>query len=418
MVKIIFVCLLFVASMSSNGQSLDDINQMMGKQQNAEAKTAIDRFLTDAKNSAKSDAWYYKGRIYNSLSYDKGTAPADAFNLKLQAFEAFKKNQQLDAKDLRMKVEAYKSYLDLYYGLYDLGANFYNAKEFDNAFQSFGKALEIKDFILDKKYAYPEAKLYALDTSLVMNTAIAAMQSKNSDGAALFYKKLTDANVEGDTYKEVYEFLADYYSNKDDSTNLHAILEKGKKLYPATEYWTSLEIDKLRSKGDKEVLFAKYEELIAQNPTSYVLPYNYSIEIFNSIYGKDAKSADEKAAKAKLSELLKAAMKNDKGMDATILMTKHTYNMSSDLSIAANLVKGAKPEDVKRKADLLAQTKKQMDEFLEYAKLASTYYDSLASLKPVQRATYQELLSNMSEIYNYKKDVKSAAETDKKRAAL
>ena len=67
---------------------------------------------------------------------------------------------------------------------------------------------------------------------------------------------------------------------------------------------------------------------------------------------------------------------------------------------------------------MVAQTKVQMDEFIEYAKLGVTYYESLPTLKPVQKATYQELLTNMSEIYNYKKDVKNAAEVDKKKAAL
>ena len=59
-----------------------------------------------------------------------------------------------------------------------------------------------------------------------------------------------------------------------------------------------------------------------------------------------------------------------------------------------------------------------MDEFLVYALKASTYYDALPTLKPAQKGSYQELLTNMSEIYNYKKDPKKATELDKKRGAL
>jgi mevalonate kinase len=200
--------------------------------------------------------------------------------------------------------------------------------------------------------------------------------------------------------------------------NFNAIIEKGKKLYPESEYWVSMQLENMRKNSDQAQMFAKYEEMIAQNPTNYVVPYNYSIELFNSIYGKDAKPADEMAAKDKLTAALKKAIANDKGKDATILMTKHLYNKSSDMSIAATLVKGTKPEDVKKRAELVEKTKAQMDEFLEYAKQGVAYYESLPSLKPVQRATYQELLTNMSEIYNYKKDTKSAAEIDKKKAAL
>ena len=418
MIKLSTACLLFFYSINSMGQSLDDINKMMEKQQFAQAKTAIDAFIADPKNATKSDAWYYKARIYNALSYDKTVPLPEVYDLKLQAFEGFQKTQQLDSKDLRLKLEDHKSYLDIYYGLFDLGANFYNAKQFDKAYDAFNKALVVKDFILDKKYTYTNVQLYPLDTALVLNTAIAAMQTKNEEGAVSNYKKLTDANVSGNAYQEVYEYLADYYTKKDDQANLLTILEKGKKLYPKNDFWVSMELDALRKKGDQPLLFAKYEEMMVADPANFVVPYNYSIELFNSIYGHNAKPADEKAIKVKLTEILTKAMANDKGIDATVLMSKHQYNLSSDLSIATNLVKGTKPEDVKKKADLSAQTKKQMDEFLVYAKLASTYYDALPTFKPVQRATYQELLGNMSEIYNYRKDVKAAAETDKKKTAL
>lgn len=418
MTKISIVCLLFFYSITGMSQSLDDINILMEKKQFKEAKTAIDKHLADAKNSSKADGWYYKGRIYNALSYDKATPPAEAYDLKLQAFEAFKKNQQLDSKDLRMKVEGYKSYLDLYYGLFDLGATFYNEKGFDKAFNSFKNALEVKDYMLAKQYTFSESTLYPLDTALVLNTAIAGMQSKNEDAAAVYYRKLTDANVVGDSYQEVYEFLADYYTKKEDAANLKAILDKGKMYYPKNEFWTSMELDAVRKKGDQAALFTKYEEMMAANPSNFIIPYNYSIELFNSIYGKEAKPADEKAAKAKLTTVLKAAIANDKGIDATVLMTKHLYNLSSDLSIAASLTKGTKPELIKKKADLVAQTNKQMDEFLQYAIQASAFYDAQASLRPAQKGSYQELLTNMSEIYNYKKDVKKATEAEKKKTAL
>ncbi len=418
MKQISIACLLFFYSISSMGQSLDDINNMMGKQQFREAKTAIDKFLADPKNSTKGDAWYYKGRVYNSLSYDKAVPREEAYSLKMDALTAFKKTSELDSKDLRLKVEGYKSYLDIYYALFDLGANFYNDKAFDKAYNAFRSAIDVKDFILAKKYDFPEAKLYPLDTALVLNTAIAAMQSKNDSGTIAYYRILTDANVSGESYKDVYEYLADFYMKKDDMPNFKAIIDKGKKLYPESEFWVSLELESMRKNVDQAQLFAKYEEMIEQNPTNYVVPYNYSIELFNSIYGKDAKPADEKAAKEKLTASLKKAIANDKGKDATILMTKHLYNLSSDMSIAASLVKGTKPEDVKKRADMVAKTNVQMDEFLNYAKLGVAYYESLPTLKPVQRATYQELLTNMSEIYSYKKDTKNAAEIDKKKAAL
>ena len=419
MTKISILFLLCLCSFSGMAQSLDDINKLMEKKQFNEAKTAIEKHLADPKNSAKSDGWYFKGRIYNSLSYDTVTAPADAYAYKLQAFDAFKKTQELDKNDLRLKVEAYRSYLDLYLGLFDLGAKFYNTKDYKNASNSFKQALDVKDFMMSKNYTFTEVKLYALDTSLVLNTAIAAAQDKNEDMAVVYYRKLTDANVSDKSFQEVYEFLADYYTRKADLTSQQAILQKGKKLYPQNEYWTDLEMETVRKTGDKTALFAKYEEMMVNNPSSFLLPYNYAIDLFNSFYAKGVKSENISAAsKEKLNSILKLAIANDKGIDASVLMTKYLYNVSSDMSIAANLIKGTKPEDVKRKAAMVAETIKKMDEFLAYGLKVAAFYDALPTMKPVQKATYQELLSNMSEVYNYKKDTKKAAETDKKRQAL
>jgi hypothetical protein len=418
MTKISIVLMLCFCSLAGMAQSLDDINKMMGDKKFNEAKVAIDKHLADPKNAAKSDAWYFKGRVYNSLSYDNAVEPGLAYDYKLAAYDAFKKNQELDKNDIRLKVEAYRSYLDLYLGLYDLGAKFYNNKDYKNAFNAFTKALEVKDFMMGKQYNFTEVKLNALDTSLVLNTAIAASQDKNEEMAVKYYRVLTDANVTDKNFQEVYEFLADHYSKKGDTANMLAIVEKGKRFYPQNEYWNDLEMETVRKSGDKALLFAKYEEQIAKNPSSFIMPYNYSIDLFNNLYAKDAKPDNIDAAREKLTATLKAAIANDKGIDASVLMTKHLYNVSSDLSIATNLVKGTKPEDVKKKAALAAETSKKMDEFLTYGQAVAAYFDAQPTLKPVQKATYQELLSNMSEVYNYKKNAAKAAEMDKKRLAL
>jgi hypothetical protein len=251
-----------------------------------------------------------------------------------------------------------------------------------------------------------------------LNTAIAASQDKNEEMAVKYYRMLTDANVTDKNYQEVYEFLADHYSKKGDTANMLAIVEKGRRFYPQNEYWNDLEMETVRKSGDKALLFAKYEEQIAKNPSSFIMPYNYAIDQFNNLYAKDAKPDNIEAAREKLTATLKSAIANDKGIDASVLMTKHLYNVSSDLSIATNLIKSTKPEDVKKKAALAAETSKKMDEFLTYGQSVAAYFDAQPTLKPVQKATYQELLSNMSEVYNYKKNAAKAAEMDKKRLAL
>ena len=419
MTKFSIVAAFCLGSFGLQAQSLDDVNKLLNEEKYVEAKAAIDKLMTDPKNQAKSDAWYFKARTYNAYSFSKTIPDAEKYNAKLQAFEAFKKTQELDKNDVRLKLEGYSSYLNLYAGLYDVGAGAFNAKDYDQAFNAFKSALDVENFILNRKYTYEGTNLYALDTSLVLNTAIAAMQAKKEDEALVYYKKLVDGNVSEKQYQEVYEYLVDYYIKKDDQANLQPTLEKAKRFYPQSDFWIDVEMEAVRKKGDKPALFAKYEELIAKNPTNFLLTYNYAIDLFNNVYVGENKDADQTAEKEKLTTALKAAIANDKGIDATVLMTKHLYNLSSDLSIAANLAKGTKPEDIKKKADLTAKTKAAMNEFLSYGDKVAAHYDpQVATLKPVDKAKYKELLANMSEVYNYLKDPKKQAEIDKKRATL
>ena len=415
MKKVILLSLLCFFTLSTFAQSLDDINAIMDKRQYKSAREAIDKYLADAKNTSKADGWYYKGRIYNAYSYDSTLSKKDIYDLKLQAYEAFQKYQQLDDKDLRMKVEQYQSYLDLYSGFYDLGAIQFNNKDYAGAYESFKKALDVKDFIVSKQYTYPQIKLHPLDTALVLNTAIAATQAKNLDNAIVYYRKLTDANVAGKGYEEVYEYLADYYTKKEDFTNVAGILEKGKRFYPQNAFWNELELRQVSAKGDKVALFAKYDELLAKDPTSYQLAYNYSIELYNNMYGKDAGKITD-AQREKLTSTLKAAIASDKGIDATMLMANHLFNVAADYSSQASLIKSTKPEDVRKKKELKDQSVKVMNETIPYAEAAVKFYESTPNLRPVQKANYKIALGYLSDIYSAKGDAKKAAEYDKKKA--
>lgn len=417
MKKMYLLLVMMVSSMAGFSQSLDDIADMMAKKDFAGAKAAIDKYLSDEKNAAKAEAWYYKGRVYNSYSYEKSTPESEMFGLKTAAFEAFKKNQAMDSKDVRMKIENYGSYLDLYYGFYDLGATLFNGRKYDDAFGAFKKALEVGEYILGKKYTYPQATIYTLDTALVLNTAISATQAKKDDESIVYYRKLTDANVSGEGYKEVYEYLVEYYNKKGNKEELDQILAKAKRFYPTNNYWNQVELDNIAAKGDKDVLLAKYEEMLSADPENFALNYNYAVELYNKNYGSDDKKADE-ASREKLTAVLKKAIAIDKGIDATVLMANHTYNMASDAVSAASMVKGTKPEDVKKKNELKAISNKKMDDCIVYSDQVVKFYEGMSDLKTKQTANLKIVLGYLTDIYNLKGDMKKSAEYEKKRVGV
>ncbi len=417
--KKIFILMLMLFSASFVfAQSLDDIGEMMNKKDFTGAKNAIDKYLSDPKNASKADGWYFKGRIYNSLSYEKSTPENTLYDLKVAAYDAFKKYQQIETAEMnRMKLENYASYLDLYFSFYDLGANLFNNKSYDAAYSAFKKALEVEDYILAKKYVYTQATLHPLDTALILNTAIAATQAKKDDESVQYYRKLTDANIAGTGYREVYEYLLDYYYKKSDIGAAKEILAKAKKAYPAdNDIWLQIEIDNIAKSGDQAALFAKYEEIIANDPSNFTQAYNYAVEIYNTLYGKDAKPDD--ARKERLTAVLKGAIANDKGIDATVLMANHLYNVAADYSTAASVIKGTKPDDVKKKNELKALSNKKMDECIVYSENAVKYFDGKTDLKPMQVANYKIVLGYLADIYNLKGDKKKADEYEKKKASI
>ncbi len=416
-----FTVLLFTCSFVF-GQSLDDINKFMLLQQNKKAKEMVDKFLTEPKNAAKGEGWYYKGRIYNALSKDSTATPSDAMKLKLDAFEAFKKYQQLDAKEESFIAEKHGSYFDLYNGLYDIGAKEFNGKNFANSFEGFKNALAVEDYVNAKGYDYNSYKFPKLDTPLVINTAVAANQAKNEDAAVSYYRKLTDASVSGQQYLNIYQYLVEYYNKKNDDANVTAMLAKGRSVYPNDDYWTDFELDKISKKGDKQLLMAKYKELIKANPTKFTYPYNLAVELYNQIYVGDKRPANSRALKDTLTEAIKTAIATEaldkKGIEGKTLMVRHLYNWAYDCQDSSKKIKGVKPADIKMRNDYKALSMKKIDECIPYANAVADYYAALPTLKPVQKANYKDVLDKLSQFYGTKGNPTTAAEYDKQKIVV
>ena len=409
-----FSFVLFVAAVA-NAQSLDDIGKLMEKNKYAAAKVSIEKYIADPKNAASAEAWYYKGRIYNSLSKDSTVAKQDAYNYKQTAFDAFKKNQQLDKFDLRMKTEFFKSYLDLYLGFYDLGAQNFNLKNYSAAYNSFSKSQEMENFILSKNYLYDEIKLNKLDTALVMNIAASALQASDTLNAVINYRRITDAGITGLDYERVYEYLARYYLEKKDNSNAQMILAKAKTAYPTNNFWNALEVEQISKSGDIKALLARYDELYNKDPRNFANSYNYAVEMYNTLWANVNKSPDT-ALFLKLTTVLKSAIAVDESMDATMLLNNHLFNVAADYSTKAALIKvikTTKPDELKKKKDLNESSINYMNELIPYGESMIKFLSAKTTLTTKQKINYKQVANYLSDAYRVKGDLKKSAEYDK-----
>jgi len=194
------------------------------------------------------------------------------------------------------------------------------------------------------------------------------------------------------------------------------MLSRAKVAYPQNNFWNEVEMQKLTQSGDKKGMFAKYEDIYVKDPQNYMNSYNYAIEMYNSIY-KDDKGVDP-GAKDKLTAILKTTIPNDKGIDATSLMTNHLFNYAADYSTSAALLKGPKPEDLKKKKELNALALAKMDETIPYAEGVLKFYSAMPTLTTKQKVNYQMAAGFLSDIYTAKGNKVKTAEYDKIRDSI
>ncbi len=416
MKKVLCVLTLAILGNAVIGQSLDDVRKLMILSKTADAKVAIDKYFADPKNAAKPDGWYYKGAIYNDLAKAEATASSCA-NCRLEAFEAFKKYQILDSKNTLMNEEENVRLFDIYNGFFDLGAKMYNAKDYAGAFENFKNTGLVGDYVSSKGFSYKGFKLPLLDTSLTQNTALAARLAKNDEMSAKYYEKLVAINMHSDNELDMYQFLVEHYIKTKNKPAFDAVIAKAKGFYPTNEYWNEIELDQI-DKKDKAALFAKYEQLLTENKTSYSLAFNYSVELFNYVYVSDPKPSDYAVARVKFVNAIKNALAIKNSPNANLLMARAIYNDTYDAQEEVNKIKGAKPADIKLRADKKAAMMKMADECILYADAAIAEFAKLPTLKPSAKAEYKNCYNLQESMYSLKGNAAKAAEVKKKSEAI
>jgi len=408
---------------SSYAQKLDKAKTLFKENKLTEARTEIDNFLAVEKNKANSDAWYTKAKIYVAIAADpalKTTVP----DPRGTSFEAIKQYMTLEStiKDstrryLTMTIEGNQPLVDMYKGYSGDGATYYNANNFNEAYTSFTKTLEIFDYMAQKKMI-----TYAFDTTTVLYAGISAEKASKPDDAAKYYGMIADRKISSQGFVEIYKWLADYYSKKSDMANSSKYIALGREVYPTDQFWDAYELDMVREKGTKEELFKKYEQVIAANPTNHLFIFNYAVELYQAGYDNDIKKrpSNSKELIAKAADQLKKAIAiNPEYANAQMVMGQLVYNEGVDINNINKEIRPPaggklKPEELKKKADLRKEVTAKFAESLPYFEKVEQILGSKGKLKMEEKQILKDAYDLIITIYENNENKDKVAEyTDK-----
>lgn len=405
MKRILFSAMLLAAVTGSMAQATNKAKDLLKAKKYQDAKTEIDKVLTNEKNQKDAEAWYVKSKVYGEIANDS-TLKATFPEARDESVEALKKYAAMDDKKLiSLTIDNYKPIMDAYQGYFKTGASYYNSTNYNDAYTNFKKCLELSKYMNEKGWSNLK-----LDTSVVLYTGISAEKMNKKDEAALYYGELADAKVSGEGMGEIYKWLADYYNTKKDNAKAAQYLATGKMLYPKDNFWATMDLDMAREKGDKPDLFAKYENLIKEEPTNSLYLYSYGIELYKEGYKSDSaqrpKNSLELISKAEENIKKSIELKPDYAA-ANLVLGQIYYNQGVDLNAEAKKIKlpptgKLKPEEQKKKDDLKAAMMAKFDQSIPYFDKVDQILGGQGKLKMEEKTNLKDAYDLLITIYDNK----------------
>ena len=401
--RLLLTGFLAAAGMGLFAQSVDKAKDLLKSNKLPEAKAEIDKALTVEKNQKNSEAWYTKLKIYNALAATDATR-AQYPDARDQAFDALKKYVDVDDKKLLLlQMDGYKPVNEIYQGYFQIGANDYKGAKYKEALQNFTGALATSYYMNAKGWTNLK-----IDTTSTLYAGISAEKAGLKDTAAIYYGKLADAkiaNINGSNMIDIYKWLVDYYNTKKDAANTAKYIGLAKEQYPDDLFWPSTELDNLREKGNKDSLFAKYDEIVAKFPKNHLFFFNFGLELYQyaSDTSKGGRPANYDALIAKSTEMLKKCLELQPDYpQAALVLGQISYNAGVDLQGQTKKIPGKGPDDIKKRADLRIAAGKKFDEAIPYFEMVDKDLGTKGKLKMDEKSSLKDAYDLLITIYENK----------------
>jgi hypothetical protein len=395
--KLLLTGILSFLAFIASSQDLQTVQRSIASNDYLSAKTQIDTLFNDKKNNTDAPAWYYKGRVYTEVArrHDK----TDYKTLE-EAFKAYKRYQELDPKNKLMQLNDNVDLFQLYDLSYNTGADYYNDKNYDLAYNHFKIALDVEEYIRKKGFSFQGKTFPSLDTSLINLTASAAYLSNKQEEAIPYFERLANAKISNDDYKGVYALLYQHYSQKNDQARAARYLTSGREIFPDNEYWIKMEMGTAR---DEKTRFLRYEQLLQKYPANFELMMDYATELFNYVYA-EPHPADFDNRQNRLQLLLTQAIGNNPNSAiANFVMSQHVYSQVYYMEVSLKEMKEDKPTDQTKKKNLSLKLDQKYDELLRYSLKAYELYST--DSRPGNKEYSRKALNQLIVYYQKKKQV-------------
>lgn len=409
---LVFTCL--VTLVHAQEKDMKTLRADVDKKQYDKAKPEVDAFL--AKYPEDAEGLYLKAKIYEQLAANEQYKSLVTGDFRDTALAAFKKAMSTGSKDPKLTVlvlkDQYSPVFNLYTGYYQEGANAFNAAAptgnkagFADAMNAFIKANNVGQYIAENQWS----KIAAVDTTLVLNIAKAALNAGKNDSALTYFQKIADAHINGTkdggdangAFILPYQWLTLHYKDAKDEANMLKYANLGRELFPDNDYFDLVLIDYYREQKKDRALFAKHNELVTKKPDSLMYHFNYANDIFGYVYNSDegAVVTGKDSLLNVLHNQLEAGYKiNPKDIVTNWLYAQYYYNQGVDISDSASKVK-----DAKAKTDLAAASKDDFTKAIPYADRAITGVEN-GGLKKADKSRYKSIVNLMQKIYQSLKD--------------
>ncbi|MBC7851633.1 MAG: tetratricopeptide repeat protein [Chitinophagaceae bacterium] len=419
MKKVLLVVAIALAGFGLQAQkALDKTKDLLEKKKFADAKTEIDNYLAVEKNQNSSEAWYLKGKVYAAMSLDStqratSLASRDAAFESLKKYIALEKTKDSAKRHLALLMDNNGPVVDVYRGYSADGASYYNSNNFNDAYTSFAKTLDVFDFISANKLLP-----VSFDTTTILYAGISAEKANKPDNAATYYGMIAEKKINSDGFVEIYKWLADYYGKKGDMTNAAKFTQLGREVFPKDQFWDAYDLDIVREKGTKEELFKRYEQVIANNPTNHLFVYNYAVELYQLGYNQDIKQrpANSKELISKSAEQLKKVIELKPDYpNAHLVLGQLYYNEGVDIINVNKEIRPPsggklKPDELKKKDELRKETAAKFDLALPYFEKVDQILGSQGKLKMEDKTNLKDTYDLIIMIYENRQNKEKAEE--------